>query len=72
MRFLIQAPTKGGKSRIAQIAGLTRILFFPRVKSTLDVITQLSCEAAIRVKPKARLCEPWGHAALIDRAPEGR
>jgi hypothetical protein len=31
-----------------------------------------SCGAAIRVKPKARLCEPWGHAALIDRAPEGR
>jgi len=26
---------------------------------TGTVAAEISCEAAIRVKPKARLCEPW-------------
>ena len=31
-----------------------------------------SCGAAIRVKPRARLCEPWYQTIESDRAPKGR
>ena len=35
-----------------------------------DVITKQSCGAAIRVKPRARLCEPWVQRPKSDRAPK--
>src|SRR5712672_2204844 len=31
-----------------------------------------SCEAAVRIKPKARLYEPWVNDLFSDRAPKGR
>ena len=47
--------SRGSRRAVVLDASLSR--------SILDVIFQLSCGAAIRVKPKARLCEPWVNCA---------
>ena len=53
------AEVNGDRTVALAIIYLTHLSYRLNGNHDIDVNMQQSCGAAIRVKPKARLCEPW-------------